>query len=94
MALFRCFILGENFPGALLGKAEPVGFYTTRFVEASSESEAETLALDALRSEDAFNLPADVRSEDAKVYFESIEEVPGDTDRVPGSGFTFFVMGT
>jgi hypothetical protein len=94
MALYRCFILGENFPGVMLGQSTPIGFYTTRFVEASSPSEAEMLALDVLKADDALDVPPEARSENAMVYFETIEEVPADTERVPNGGFTFFTMGT
>ena len=95
MPVFRCFIRGENFPGSLAGEPEPIGFYTTRFIEASSPSEAELAALDALRAEPEFELvrPED-RMGDAQVYFEQIEEVPAEVGRGPGKGFTFFPMGT
>jgi hypothetical protein len=78
----------------MLGESSPVGFYTTRFVEAIDPEEAEMLALDLLRGEDLFNIPAESRTEDAKVLFKEIAEVASDTERVPNSGFTFFVMGT
>jgi hypothetical protein len=94
MPLYRCSICGENFPGAMLGESSPIGFYTTRFVEASNPDEAEMLALGLLRDEEIFNVPPESRSEDARVFFEEILEVPMNADRVTGSGFTFFVMGT
>ncbi|WP_153191029.1 hypothetical protein [Stenotrophomonas sp. MYb238] len=94
MPLYRCSICGENFPGDMLGEASPIGFYTTRFVVADSPGQAEMLALDALRREDFFNIPAEKRSEDAKVFFEEIAEIAPDTERTPNTGFTFFVMGT
>jgi len=95
MPIFQCSIRGENFPGSLAGESELIGFYTTRFVEAASPSEAELAALALLRSEPAFELvrPED-RMEDAQVYFEQIEEVPTELGRGPGKGFTFFPMGT
>ncbi|WP_296252267.1 hypothetical protein [uncultured Stenotrophomonas sp.] len=94
MPLYRCLICGENFPGALLGKRSPVGFYATRFVEAASRDDAEALALDQLRNEDELNIPAELRSEDARVFFEEITEINADSERLPNSGFTFFVMGS
>lgn len=95
MPVFRCFIRGENFPGSLAGQPGLIGFYTTRFVEALSASEAELVALDLLRAEPEFELvrPED-RVEDAQVYFEQIEEVPMESDRGPCKGFSFFSMGT
>lgn len=95
MPVFRCFIRGENFPGSLAGVPELIGFYTTRYVEAPSPSEAELIALDLLRAEPEFELvrPED-RMEDTQVYFEQVEEVPTELGRSPGKGFTFFPMGT
>lgn len=94
MALFRCLVVGENFPGVLAGLQENVGFYATRFVEAPSETEAETKVLELLRSDEALDAPLDVRSATARVYFEQIHEVADDTERAPNGGFTFFPMGT
>ena len=51
MAWFRCFICGENFPGALAGISGLVGFYTTRFVEAIDHDDAEARVLELLRGE-------------------------------------------
>ena len=93
MPVFCCLIRGENFPGSIAGTSEPIGFYTTRFVEASSASAAELVALEMLRAEPEFALVrrAD-RIKDAQVFFEKIEEVPAELDRSSGKGFTFFPM--
>ena len=90
MPLFRCFINGKNFPGSLIGEPEPIGFYTTRFVVASTPEEAEMLALSLLKSDASLAAPESDRTSDARVYFEEIELVPDDTDQVPGSRFTFY----
>ena len=95
MPVFRCFIRGENFPGSLMSQEEPLGFYTTRFVRAESPAEAEMAALSLLREDETLgSVRPEDRMEDAKVYFEQIEEVPEDPGRGPGKGFTFFPMGT
>ena len=94
MPLYRCLILGENFPGVLLGEAEPIGFYTTRFVEAADAEEAQGLALEALRTDEALSVAPEARTKDARIHFEQIEQVPAETERVPNAGFTFFVMGS
>jgi hypothetical protein len=93
MALYRCLIRGENFPGELIGQSSAIGFRATRFVDAPSTEEAERLAVAALRQDAALTVSVEPRTKNAKVYFESIEEVPADTERVPNSGFTFFPMG-
>ena len=95
MKWYRCLIEGENFPGELLNKKEPIGFYATRFVEADSPEEAENIALLNLKSEEVLKLPKDLEtSENTKVYFEEIEEI--NKSEVPEiqSGFTFYDMET
>lgn len=92
MPLYRCFIHGENFPGSILGKSEPIGFYTTRFVVASTPGEAEILALSLLKADASLTVSESERKIDARVHFEDIEEVPDDKDQAPGSGFTFYMM--
>lgn len=93
MPIFRCFIRGENFPGALAGHPAPVGFYAARFVEAPSAQAAEAVALGLLRSESDFErVSPDDRMENARVYFEQIEEIDADGVQGPGRGFTFSPM--
>jgi hypothetical protein len=87
---FQCLLRGENFPGALLGLAHNVGFFTTRWVEADSEDEAELACLDSLRRDPIFELPAGhPRPPEAKVYVEEITEVP-ELQQNGGSGATWF----
>jgi hypothetical protein len=92
MPVFRCLIRGENFPGELIGLTSAVGFHAARFVEAQSPAEAEQIAVAALRQDAALTVTAEPRVKNAKVYFESIEEVPAATERGPNTGFTFFSM--
>lgn len=84
---------GENFPGALMGQRAPVGFFTTRFVEAGSAAEAEAAALRLLKDDETLGgIRPEDRSPAAKVYFEQIEVVDVDASVGPGRGFTFFPM--
>ena len=93
--LFRCLVRGENFPGAILGSPNPIGFYTTRYAAAESPAAAEMLVLSILRSDASLQLPPGVeKSPDTRVFFERIEEVPSDTPPVPNKGFSFYEMGT
>ena len=96
MKLFLCFILGENFPGKILSQPTPIGFYTTRFVRAENADAAETAALSLLRDDGSLNVDPNERSPDAKIFFESIEEIDELPEgcQEPGGGFTFFTMGT
>ncbi len=91
MPLFRCVLRGEHFPGRLLGERKPIGFYTTRYVDADDVDDAELKAVDRLREDPKLQLAPEHRTKDAKVFVETIEEVPDDTPRVPDSGFSFFV---
>ena len=94
MPLFRCFIRGDNFPGKLAGQRKPVGFFATRFIEAASPADAESLALEMLREDEDLKVAAKYRTPDAKIYFEKIEEMPLDTKPVLNRGFTFFTQDT
>ena len=91
MPLFRCFLRGEHFPGQLFGQREPIGFYTTRYVDADDVDDAELKAVGRLREDPHLQLAAEHRTKDAKVFVERIEEVPDDTPRVPDAGFSFFL---
>jgi hypothetical protein len=94
MPLFRCLIRGDNFPGKLIGKRKPIGFYTTRFVEADTPEQAELMAVESLRADPDLEVAPKHRTGEARVYFEEIHEVPDETERKPNKGFTFFTMGT
>ena len=93
MPLFRCSIRGDNFPGKLIGQSKPIGFYTTRYVDATSATEAEQLVVELLRNDKDLNVAGKYRTQDARVFFESIVEVVPDAERKPNKGFTFFTMG-
>ncbi|HSX59683.1 MAG TPA: hypothetical protein VLF18_05750 [Tahibacter sp.] len=94
MPIFRCLMRGENFPGALLGKSGPLGFYATRFVDAESPKAAELAALELLRTDPSLAVPPEARTTDAKVFFEAIEALEPAHERESGRGFTFFPMET
>jgi len=90
MAWYRCVIEGENFPGSLIQSGGLVGFFATRFVEASSSEAAERCALDELRLDPAFALGDQPRPKNARVYFTDVIEVDGPT--TPNAGATWFLM--
>ena len=94
MAWFRCFICGENFPGVLAGVPGLVGFYTTRFVEATDSGEAEALALELLRDEPCLALPPpdDHPAGNARVTFEKISELPASSVPTQQPGFVWHPM--
>ena len=50
--MFRILLRGENFLLESEGAVKCFGFYTTRFVEAPNETEAERLAVESLRQDE------------------------------------------
>lgn len=92
MPVFRRLMRGENFPGAIAGEPDLVGFYATRFVEADTAADAEAASLRVLRAEPRFNVPDEQRSVDSAVYFEEIVEVVDAAGWTEGAGFSFFRM--
>ena len=94
MPLYRVVLNGQNFPGIILGEAGPIGFYTTRFVDADDPNAAETAALELLRSDRSLNVSTAHHTLDARVLIEELDEVPAETERIPNAGFTFYPMGT
>jgi hypothetical protein len=94
MAWFKCFIRGENFPGELVQESGLIGFYVTRFVEAASAEEAESVALAVLRANPRLAAPVGYPSTSAtaRIFFEDITEVDADDVPSPQPGFAFYPM--
>jgi hypothetical protein len=93
MAWFRCFIRGENFAADMDGQRDLFGFYTTRFVEAASAEEAETLALQGLKAEPKLAPPAGYKPAGiARVFFEEIAEIAAGDVPAPQPGFVWYAM--
>lgn len=93
MRWFRCFIRGENFPGALAGTEGLVGFYITRFIEAEDAAEAETRVLCTLRTEPKLAPPPGfVPQGKARVIFEQVTELPGESVPRQPPGFVWYPM--
>jgi hypothetical protein len=91
MPIFRCLIRGENFPFLVDDAWRSMGFYTTRYVEAADEYDAEELGLEALQGDETLQRdPSTPGLEAAQVKFEKIEEV---SQAGGNAGFTFFDEG-
>jgi hypothetical protein len=90
MPWFRLFALGEDFPVIIDGNVEIVGFYTTRYVEAASASEAEAIASDLLFEDEDLQPPPGYEDIQPRLVFEEVEQVaePIDID----DNFSFFPM--
>jgi hypothetical protein len=93
MGWYRCFVRGENFPGALIDPGKSlVGFFTTRWVEAEGEQQAERAVLALLRQDPKLAAPANgPKPIHANVYIEEI--TPARDRKHHGSGFCWFPMG-
>ena len=89
MPWFRCLIRGENF---VTSDDEAMGFYTTRWIRSEDAESAELDCLERLKNEEELRqtFPLDL-SPAAKVYFEEVEELAENPNKV-GGGFTFFGM--
>jgi hypothetical protein len=82
-------IRGENFILELDGEAKRLGFYTTRFVEASAASEAEKKAIAQIREDR--RLGAQLEENDlASIHVEESCEVDSDSVPEAAQGFSFF----
>jgi hypothetical protein len=93
LAWFRCFIRGENFPGSLAGGDGLIGFYTTRFVEASDPALAEAEALGLLRADSRLAKPPGYETKGiARVIFEEIAELPATSFPRQQPGFVWYPM--
>jgi hypothetical protein len=87
---FRVALNGEDFWLQMEGRPQRVGFFTTRFVEASHAQEAELAAVDLLRRDEKLK-PLNDRSDPPGIFADEIEEVDqADVPRVV-PGFAFFL---
>ena len=93
MPWFKCFIAGYNFPGILAGQSQPVGFYTTRFVEAFSPDAAEAEVLKALQEDKCLILPENfVPTVNAQAFVEEIVEIPASEISSHPEGLVWYAM--
>ncbi len=90
MAWFRVFACGEDFPVVIDGEVVIAGFYTTRYVEAASASEAETIASEMLFEDPDLETPRGYEEYQPRLVFEEVEQVAEPIDI--NDGFSFFPM--
>jgi hypothetical protein len=92
LTIYQCFIRGENFPGMVIGEDGLVGFFTTRWVEASDEVAAEQVTLARLKDESLFEVAPEFRNSEARVYFDKIVAVAERPSDIIEGGATWFPM--
>jgi hypothetical protein len=96
MPWYRCSVRGENFPLSVLGGLRGgrtnghAGFYATRWVEAADRAEAEHRCIDLVKRDPALAHQR-VLNSSPTLHVEKIEELAGEPEQHPGSGFSFYV---
>ena len=75
MPWYACLVNGVNFPGSLLGRDGPIGFCTTRYVQADTAQAAEIAALELLRASEGLRTSMSRRELSGNVTLEEVEEV-------------------
>lgn len=91
MPYFRVLLNGENFWLPMDGKPSRLGFFTTRFVEAGNESDAELMALAMLREDSSLKGVLNEVTDPPMIYCDEIEEIePFQPASVVQQGFTFY----
>lgn len=85
---FRVLIHGQNFIIEVDGETKPMGFFTTRFVEATDHDQAEELAVQMLRDLESLRSlvknPEDDRPEMVIEETEELKSLEGISEREPG----------
>lgn len=96
MAYYSVIIEGADFPARVFESADgPMGFFTTRFVEAADEKAAEFAAVELIKQE-LKPLIGERRDGEtsASMSLDQIREVEELSETAPGVGFTWFAMGS
>lgn len=96
MKKYKVLVRGENFLINLDGVKQKVGFYTTRFIEARDEEDAENAVMEMLRADPKLIKGVlNEKSDSPIMYAEEIEELESfEGCPVPGGGFAFYPAGS
>ena len=82
---------GENFWFEKEGKPSRLGFYTTRYVIAENESEAENKAVQMLRDDPQLKNVLNDKSDPPMIYCESIDVINAfELSTVVNQGYVFY----
>ena len=94
MKKYKTFVRGENFLIDIDGNEKKLGFYTTIFVEAKDEEDAEQRSIRLLRDDPKLQESTlNNKSDSPTMYVEEIEELESfDGLNLPRIGFSFFPM--
>jgi hypothetical protein len=94
MKKYKTFVRGENFLINIDGKEQKLGFYTTVFVEAKDEEDAEQRSIQLLRDDKKLRESTlNKKSDSPTMCVEEIEELESfDGFKLSRVGFSFFPM--
>lgn len=92
MKKYRLFVCGENFLFKIDNEEQPLGFYTTVYIEAENAEQAELDAIDLLRNDPKLRDGVlNPKSDPPTMFVEEIEEVESFIgESLPRTGFAFF----
>src|SRR5256885_8660896 len=90
MAHFRVQLKGVNFWLEIDKRPKRVGFYTTRFVEADDEDQAEALAVQQLGDDPKLHGVLNERGDPPEIIIEEIDEIRPDQVAPMLQGYSFF----
>ena len=90
MAEWRVYINGQNFWLEWEGEPRKLGFYTTRFVEAGNEEEAELAAVQLIRDDSKLKGVLNEKRDPPLIHVENIEESHDRDPEYPNTGFVFY----
>jgi hypothetical protein len=89
MPSYRVLLRGQNVWMRIEGKPRRMGFFTTRFVEASDAERAGPVAVAALRDEERLK-PLNEAGDPPEVFCDEVEEVSPADVADGGRGLAFF----
>lgn len=92
MKNYRVVLEGKNFLLDLDGTVQKHGFFTTRYVQASDEEEAELNAVDLVRNDDQLlTAVKNEKTDPPMIYLDEIEELDSfEGIKVLGAGYSFY----
>jgi hypothetical protein len=91
---YKILLNGQNLLAEVEGCLQYLGFYTTRTVEASTEAEAESLALDLIRRDKKLVQMMRNEADDPPTFLiEEIVEIVEESE-VRNTGFAFYLETT
>lgn len=94
MAYFLVLLHGANFVFNFDGDEKKGGFYTTRWVKADSEKEAELKAVSLIKSDQSLHdVSVRVEAHTPMIYLEEIAKINWFQylRKRPGKGYTFYI---